>query len=638
MSKIRVHLQFIAILLIATAAGAAAPQPPARAASEKITVDEIAALLPEAPTAFGRKISDRAAWAPIAQSAAGRAVIQEAEKLLTTPLPEQPDELFLEYTRIGNRTNWEGVAFARRERIKTLVEAECLENKGRFLPELEKTIRALAAEHTWVFPAHDGGLGNFKGTGVTIDLFSSGLAWSLSDADWLLGDKLSPEVRKLIRAKAQAWIFTPYRRMLAGEQSPYWLANPNNWSAVCLAGVTGTALALIESRQERARYIKAAMDFSWVFLGGFTPDGYCSEGVGYWNYGFGRYVLLAEEIRLATGGKIDLLARAEARAPATFGARIQIAGGVCPAFADCAVDARPDADMVDFLNRRLGFGLPAYKAEGLEAGKGYIVDDMMYRFTVADPVAGARAETAKLDIGLRSWFEKAGILIARPAAGAACRLGVALKGGNNAEHHNHNDVGSYVVALGSRAVLLDPGPEVYTARTFSGKRYESKLLNSWGHAVPVVAGKLQREGAQARGVVLKAEFSEAQDTLALEIKSAYAVESLKTLTRTFVYSRGGAGILTVKDEAEFAKPETFETALVTLGEWKQTGAATLEVRDGGETVKVAIDAGGEAFELVSEAIKEAPKTKIAGGIQPKRIGIRLTRPVARARVEIRVAP
>ena len=38
------------------------------------------------------------------------------------------------------------------------------------------------------------------------------------------------------------------------------------------------------------------------------------------------------------------------------------------------------------------------------------------------------------------------------------RLGVALKGGHNAEHHNHNDVGSYVVALAGTTPLLDPGP------------------------------------------------------------------------------------------------------------------------------------------------------------------------------------
>ena len=50
------------------------------------------------------------------------------------------------------------------------------------------------------------------------------------------------------------------------------------------------------------------------------------------------------------------------------------------------------------------------------------------------------------------------------------RMGVAIKGGNNNEHHNHNDVGSFVVAIGSAAPLLDPGAEIYTARTFSPSR------------------------------------------------------------------------------------------------------------------------------------------------------------------------
>ena len=51
-----------------------------------------------------------------------------------------------------------------------------------------------------------------------------------------------------------------------------------------------------------------------------------------------------------------------------------------------------------------------------------------------------------------------------------------MKGGHNAENHNHNDVGSFVVALGRATPLVDPGSEVYTARTFSPRRYDSNVL------------------------------------------------------------------------------------------------------------------------------------------------------------------
>ena len=108
---------------------------------------------------------------------------------------------------------------------------------------------------------------------------------------------------------------------------------------------------------------------------------------------------------------------------------------------------------------------------------------------------GGRAE----GLGERTFFDDAGILVCRPGGRRRCRLAAALKGGHNAEHHNHNDVGSYVAVVGSEPVLLDSGGEVYTSRTFSGRRYESKILNSWGHPVPVIGGALQRTNGDARG-------------------------------------------------------------------------------------------------------------------------------------------
>ena len=94
-------------------------------------------------------------------------------------------------------------------------------------------------------------------------------------------------------------------------------------------------------------------------------------------------------------------------------------------------------------------------------------------------------------------------------------------------NHNHNDVGAFIVVVGKTPVLLDLGSEVYTSRTFSPKRYESKVLNSYGHPMPLVSGKLQSTGSKARGQVLKAEFTESVDTLQLDITSAYAVKELK---------------------------------------------------------------------------------------------------------------
>ena len=624
------RLAFTTALLVAPAAAhGAAPAD----ALDPARIKAVAAMLPERPTGLGRPISDRAAWDRLAADPAYKAVIAKAEELLAKPLPEQPDDLFLEYSRNGNRSRFQHVAFERRGRLAPLVMAECLENKGRFLPAIEKLVEALAVEKTWVLPAHDKSLKNFKGETIDIDLFSSAVGWHLATANYLLGDKLSPAARQKIRENVARRILDPYRDMVTGKRSRNgWLTTTNNWNAVCLAGVTGAALAQAESREDRALFVVAAEKYSKNFLAGFTPDGYCSEGLGYWNYGFGHYVLLGEMIRRATGGQVDLMARPEARAPATFAARIQIIGGVAPAFADCSVNAKPSPAIMYYLNRRFGLGLAEYRKPDPEASLKSLSEMMIFAFpdneVLAPPVAAAAAKGPVL----RDWFEQAGILIGRPAAGSKCTMGVALKGGHNAEHHNHNDVGSYVVVVKDTPVLPDPGAEVYTARTFSARRYESNLLNSFGHAVPVVAGQLQRTGRDARGAVLRADFTDKADTLVLDIRAAYKVPDLKTLERTFVYSREGAGSLTVTDRVEFAKPQTFATALVTKGTWKQVDAKSLVVTDEGRAVRVEIDAGENQFTIEAEEIREETS------IKPLRLGINLAKPVAAATVTVKITP
>jgi Heparinase II/III-like protein len=625
--------------LAAVAAAVEMPPDPER-------VRTLAAMLPEKPTGVGRPLSDRAAWAELAARPAFRDVITRAEKLLAEPLPEQSDDLFLDYSRTGNRRRWEQVAFQRRGRVSTLALAECLEpppasgyparaaagargaGGGRFLPALEQLVEALCAERTWVFPAHDRSLSNFHGTGIDIDLFSSALAWNLATADWLLRDRLSAATRARIRENVSRRVLEPYRAMFTGRREPNaWMRTTNNWNAVCLAGVTGTVLAQIAGRGERAEFVAAAEKYCRNFLRGFTADGYCSEGLGYWNYGFGHFVLLAETIRQATGGGLDLCALPEVKAPAAFGARIQILGGVAPAFADCRVGVQPSTPLMWFLNRRFGLGLPE-TPEARESVSS-LFEAGLYNF----PNAASEAEPAGKTGGeLRTWFEDAGVLISRPAAGSACRMGVALKGGHNAEHHNHNDVGSYVVVLGDRPVLLDPGAETYTARTFSDRRYESQLLNSFGHPVPVVAGRLQRTGREAQGEVLRTAFTEHADTLVLDLRAAYDCPELKTLERTFVYSRAGTGALTLTDRVEFTTPRTFATALLTRGRWQRLDDGALLLRDGDEALRVEIDAGGEAFDIQAEEIREdAP-------VQPTRLGLNLARPVTEARVTLRITP
>ena len=614
-------------LTVLTAASTYADLPP------QARVDEIAAMLGAQPAGLGRPCTDRKVWEKLAKQKAYQAVVTDAEKLLDEPLPDQLDDLFLDYSRTGNRRRWERVACERRNRVKTLVIAECVENKGRFIPAFEELVRTLCAEPTWVYPAHDAELRNFHGKQIDIDLFSSELGGELALAHHLLGNNLGINTRLLIEKKVRSRVLDPFHAMVRGDRrANWWLTCTNNWNSVCLAGVTAAAVSLVQDRGERAVFIAAAEQLSKNFLRGLTPDGYCSEGLGYWNYGFGRYAMLAETVLQATNGKLDLMRVGAAQQPTFFGDRVEIVGGVYPMFADCPINKKPDRTLMQYLDRRMGRVRPAEKASRVDPRQGNLLQ--VLAFTPWNSTSNAvRLPDNADDSPLRTWFKDAGVLICRPAYGTSGRFGVALKGGHNDEHHNHNDVGSYIVVVHNRPVLVDPGSEVYTARTFSSRRYESNVLNSFGHAVPVVAGQLQRVGAEARGRVLKTDFTEVRDSFALDLSSVYDVPTLRRLERDFSYERGDAERLIVMDTVEFAELELFEVALMTFGAWSQVAPDRLCVEYRGRAVDVEIATEGLEFSVTAQEIDED-----VGSLTPTRIAIRLAEPVRTARVALRITP
>lgn len=592
-------------------------------------------MLPEGPFVLGPSWEDRPAWEKVARQASSLAILDKAKKTVEEPMPELSDDLYLEFSRSGNRTRWQEAAFRLRGRIRLFALAECLEGQGRFVRPFEETVAVLDRERTWVIPAHDRSLANFRGTATDIDLGSAGLAAEMAMARQLLAGRLSQETRDRIERNVRRRVLDPFLRMLEGKApQPWWLTTRNNWNAVCLAGVTAAALALEVPRDQRAQIVAAAERYIGNFLAGFTPDGYCSEGIGYWNYGFGHFVFLAELLRLATGGYIDWLNRPDAVPPATFPLHIRIVDQVYPAFSDCALGTTPSQDLLDYLAFRYGFAVPQPPARPLREASRTLGHWLLFTFHSPPPRAAQGVELNK-GIEWRSWFDTAGILIGRPGPSNSCRMAVALKGGHNAEHHNHNDVGTFLVVVDGEALIVDPGAEVYTARTFSGRRYESRLLSSWGHAVPMIDGHLQQPGVRAAARVLRAEFSDRADTLVLDLHAAYPSEAgLKKLVRTFVFDRTGAGSLRMVDEVEMDQCRQFESALVTLGTYVPKEDGTFEIRGTKAVLRCRVRTDGVPWEAVVEPIPE----DVMGGHRPVRIGLRTGACVQTLRMETTLTP
>ena len=597
---------------------------------DPVRVHEIAGMLPDQPAGFAWPITDRVDWQKLASNPAFKDTIPTANKLLGTPLPNVPDSMFLEFSINGNRTHWQDAEFEIRNRISKLTLAEAFENQGRFLPAIEKTVNVLCAEKTWVYPAHDSSLKNFHGEMITPELGATGLAAELAEADYVLGDKLSPATRQLIRDNVRKRVLVPFRDSVEGRRTPlHWLFLRMNWNAVCVANTVFAALSLEPSREDRAVYAAAGEKYIRYFLSGFTPDGYCAEGVGYWNYGYGHFILLTEALRRDTAGKIDLFDNDTAIAAGLFCKRAEILPRIFPTISDVSPGSRPNAQLTAYVCRRLGLDPGNNSTIG---ALGDLSLTLMASSLEENPPIARKLDDNLAD-PLRSFFPGGGVLISRDTE-AKPAFAVCLKGGNNDEPHNHNDVASFSVVVGGNMVICDPGGEVYTRRTFSTHRYDSKVLNSFGHAVPVIAGQLERAGADARGIILETNFTADADILKLDYRSTYAVPTLEKLERTFVFQRGDAPSLEVSDEVKYSRPESFETALITWGNIKIVSTNSLEITDGNDAVRVTVDAQGRSFQFHQETINEDVDTKR----KPVRLGIALDDKISDGIIALKIVP
>lgn len=482
-------------------------------------------------------------------------------------------EEYLEYWTLDDATKWDTALTLHSKRLLCLVVSECVRDDGAHLDALGEEIRACCDAPFWIFPGHDWNCEDRDGRRITIDLHSAMWAWSLAEADWLLGDRLPGVLRQRLREEVERRVFEPYRDCaIRRSRELWWLDTSNNWNAVCHAGVIGAALTLIESRRERAEFLGAALTFLETYLEGFGEDGGCNEGITYWNYGFSHYLFLSEMVRKATGGAIDLLADPRIPAIAMFAPRMEIQGGVFPAIADSNLGATPSAWTVGLLSRRLGLGLGSWEARIGERDSW--TDYQTYSASMVlftDPEETREASAAGQPP--REWFPARQIYIGRGPG----NFGVALKGGNNGEHHNHNDLGAFTIVVNARPLVLDAGRELYNKRTFSEARYESPLNNSFGHSVPLVDGTLQACGCKAAAHCLHCAFSEAADELVFELTSAYPVPGLVRLIRHFSWVRTGPGEFEVREEFQARRPIRFGTALVIADAWERISERELRI-------------------------------------------------------------
>ncbi|WP_100448429.1 heparinase II/III domain-containing protein [Glycomyces xiaoerkulensis] len=439
-------------------------------------------------------------------------LLAELREVAARPLPGFDPALADDYAETGRRLPYEHQYFARRRHLAALAITGGTE-------PLDEVLEAVCEERSWALPAHwDTGPGDPR---TCVDLFACETAQTLAEILRLRGDLRSAE-------RVRAEVFERVLDPLFDSEEPYWWEERiTNWTAVCAGAAGMAALALgVDTDTVRGRIIPALQSY----LFSFGPDGGCVEGVDYWVYGFGYFTYFAEAWREATGE--DLLAGTEAIA--SFPAAVQLYPGSFATFGDARSDAVLPTGLMARLADRLGVAPPAIGrtptfADDYCARWAHLSRSLQWGRELAGEIGPGRVLLP--DVG---WYTER-----RPIGDRMWAL--AVKGGYNAEPHNHLDLGSFIIAADGEQLLCDPGAGEYTAMYFGDERYEQTHPSAAWHSVPTVEGAVQQLGEDSR-----AELVDTGDGLDVYV-DAYGDGAL---LRKFAWGEDGIALFDAGPEIE----------------------------------------------------------------------------------------
>lgn len=538
---------------------------------------------------------DRARW-DAAHPPTREVLLAAADAALARPWPALTASNYLRFSVDGDRVGYEEPYFARRARlVAAVINAGLRGPSAERIAEIADGVWLLCEETSWCLPAH-------SPTPLPelahphIDLFAAETAALLAWTDLLTGDLIAGQVRTRLRDEVRQRVLAPYR----ARDDWHWFgltgAVLNNWTPWIVSNLLAASLLLDTGRDEivaTARRTVGALD---RYLACVPADGGCDEGIGYWWRAGASVFECLQTLQAACGTDAGAFGIPLVKAIAAYPMLAHIAGDWQVNFADGP--ARASGRMPRLLyafGRHVGDAEVARHARALRGDNKSLVpaessnDISLGRLLGALFDAEWAAEPPRRFPMLgQAWLPDTGVLVARERPGAADGLFLAAKAGHNAESHNHNDVGSFVVALDGRPLLIDVGVGIYTRQTFGPERYQIWTMQSSWHNVPEVDGVAQQPGRSFAARDARATLSDDAAELTMELASAYPPDAGITAWRRAFRLDRGRGVVTIDDVWELARdPERVVLHLITATEPREAADGHLLVPGAGRNLKIA---------------------------------------------------
>ncbi len=501
--------------------------------------------------------------------------VAKAVELLDKPISVLPASLYRQYYENGNRSNYETPCFQRRMNLLVLALAEVTENKGRFLDLLIDYIWAICEETSWVIPAH-----NTPRHGKTerlpdafelgdgddihyIDLFSASTGACLATVWYLLHDKLdalTPVVSRRMLGLLEQRILRPFRNW---QDSMWWKGTKgntlNNWTPWIVSNVLTVLLFCEKDQTKRETVVDESIVILDRFIGFYMPDGGCDEGPGYWSVAGASYFDCLELLYDLTGGKLDIFNHPLVRRMGEYIADFHITDNLYVNFADAAHKIGSAPWSISRFGRRChsdklcAFASALYEENpGRSPGDGF--RSVPYR-TLRNLIEPIPTPVENPTVENTVFYPNLEVFLTRDADSG---LFLAAKGGHNAESHNHNDLGNFLVFRGNHPIFIDGGVEQYTKKTFSAERYTLWTMRSRYHNLPDIGEETDTVSEQLPGKQYHAALVEqTENGVCFDLTKAWSAEAgilCYTRASTLV---GNAVTVTDKLTLQTEKPVTW---------------------------------------------------------------------------------
>lgn len=440
---------------------------------------------------------------------------------------------FLAAKRFNDRGQRDHAWQAERATLAALAFRRCLAGLDEKDPDdrLLNWTWGMLTEPTWTVSAHLPGndlplLGR-----PHLDLASCEMAAFLAEMrealkPWM--DSVSGTLSDSVIHAIDTLVLTPY----AEGVDVWWQNKPhshfNNWTGVCAGSILAACESLAAQGQPRAKARERALAGLRLFWEkAFTASGECDEGLGYWGYGVGFACLgMSRLSRAELEASFDL---ERVRAVADYPRRAHLFDDCFFTGNDGGLRCHAALDFVPWLAAVTGNEfLTRWAAE--HPGLGRMRHFGQYIRMLEAPVLPKPAEEYR-HTEIQYLPDQQVAIFRQPTPTG--ELLVTLTGGDNAERHNHNDLGHFMAAVDGQFVIPDIGAPHYTTDFFGPKRYTYIPASSRGHCCPLIGDHEQHVGAEASGKVLAWEPDTATPRFSLDLTAAYPPEAgLLLWTRT----------------------------------------------------------------------------------------------------------